>query len=76
MKLFREILAVSGARIHLLGVAGSGMSGLARLLLQLGYRVSGSDLQHSRGIEKLMEMGLVFSQGHAANELGEVDLVV
>lgn len=76
MILPRDILNHSKSRIHLIGVAGSGMSGLARLLLQLGYRVSGSDLQRSRGIEKLMDQGLIFSEGHQAEELGEVDLVV
>ncbi len=72
----REILSRAGARVHLLGVAGSGMSGLARLLLQMGYRVSGSDLQRSREVEKLVEQGLVFSQGHQKDELAEIDLVV
>lgn len=76
MKSIRDILQNSSSSIHLLGVAGSGMNGLARLLLQLGYKVSGSDLQRSRTIEKLMDLGLQFTQGHEADELTGVDLVV
>ena len=76
MTTVRDILSVSHARVHLLGVAGSGMSGLARILLQMGYRVSGSDLQRSRTIEKLIERGLLFTQGHEKDELDSVDLVV
>lgn len=76
MTTIREILALSHSRIHLLGVAGSGMSGLARILLQMGYQVSGSDLQRTRTIEKLIDRGLRFSQGHEKEELDSVNLVV
>ncbi|MEJ6634354.1 MAG: Mur ligase domain-containing protein, partial [Akkermansiaceae bacterium] len=54
-------------RIHLIGVAGSGMSGLARLLLEMGHVVSGSDRVTSGETERLRERGLSFSTPHSAD---------
>ena len=48
-------------RIHLIGVAGSGMSGLALLLLGMGHRVSGSDRVTSDETERMQRIGLIFS---------------
>ena len=56
----------SPLRIHLLGVAGSGMSGLAALLLEMGHRVSGSDRVTSRETGRLQRLGLEFSSPHSA----------
>ena len=61
-------------RIHLLGVAGSGMSGLAALLLEMGHKVSGSDRVSSRETERLQRIGLAFSSPHSAGVVAEVDL--
>lgn len=66
----------SPVRIHLIGVAGSGMSGLAGLLLQMGHRVSGSDRVTSGEVERLKGMGLEFSSPHTAEAVKEVDAVV
>lgn len=74
--LLRKLLAQKEARIHLMGVSGSGMSGLARLLLQSGHRVSGSDLNRSATIEKLQAQGLQFFQGHSSENVKGADLVV
>ena len=63
-------------RIHLLGVAGSGMSGLAALLLEMGHRVSGSDRVTSRETERLQRLGLEFSSPHSAEAVSEVEVVV
>ena len=63
-------------RIHLLGVAGSGMSGLAALLLEMGHRVSGSDRVTSRETERLQRLGLEFSPPHSAEAVSEVEVVV
>lgn len=60
----RQVLVTARAPIHVIGVAGSGMSSLALLLLQKGYVVSGSDLQRTRGVERLEEQGMVFTIGH------------
>ncbi|MFD2303057.1 UDP-N-acetylmuramate--L-alanine ligase [Roseibacillus ishigakijimensis] len=63
-------------RVHLIGVAGSGMSGLAGLLLQMGHRVSGSDRVTSGEVERLKSLGLQFSSPHTAEAVEGVDLVV
>lgn len=62
--------------IHLIGVAGSGMSGLARLLLEMGHRVSGSDRVTSGETERLRERGLVFSTPHSAEAVRDAEVVV
>ncbi|MDQ8191182.1 UDP-N-acetylmuramate--L-alanine ligase [Roseibacillus persicicus] len=64
------------ARVHLIGVAGSGMSGLAGLLLQMGHKVSGSDRVTSGEVERLKSLGLQFSSPHTAEAVEGVDAVV
>lgn len=63
-------------RIHLVGVAGSGMSGLALLLLGMGHQVSGSDMVTSAETERMQGLGLVFSCPHRAGEVHDADVVV
>ncbi|MDA7929924.1 UDP-N-acetylmuramate--L-alanine ligase [Akkermansiaceae bacterium] len=63
-------------RVHLIGVAGSGMSGLARLLIQMGHRVSGSDRVTSGETERLRVLGLDFSTPHSAEAVQGVDAVI
>lgn len=63
-------------RVHLIGVAGSGMSGLGSLLLGLGHRVSGSDRVTSRETERLEKAGLAFSSPHSAEAVSDADVVV
>ena len=63
-------------RIHLIGVAGSGMSGIAALLLALGHRVSGSDKADTVEVERLRRKGLVFQTPHGADLVADADLVV
>src|ERR1044071_3008562 len=64
--------------IHLIGVAGSGMSGIAGLLLALGHRVSGSDKVTTVEIERLQKIGLDFYCPHEAGSdtLANSDLVI
>ncbi|MFM1558803.1 MAG: UDP-N-acetylmuramate--L-alanine ligase [Roseibacillus sp.] len=66
----------SPMRVHLLGVAGSGMSGLAALLLEMGHTVSGSDRVTSRETERLQRLGLAFSSPHSAEAVADADMVV
>ncbi len=66
----------SALRVHLIGVAGSGMSGLASLLLGLGHKVSGSDRVTTLETERLERLGLSFSSPHSADAVQGVDLVV
>ncbi|MBV9619048.1 MAG: UDP-N-acetylmuramate--L-alanine ligase [Verrucomicrobia bacterium] len=63
-------------RIHLVGVAGSGMSGIAGLLLQLGHEVSGSDKLDSTETRRLERLGLKFYPEHRAEYAADADLVV
>ncbi len=63
-------------RIHLLGVAGSGMSGLAALLLEMGHVVSGSDRVTSGETERLQGLGLVFSSPHSEESVADAEVVV
>jgi UDP-N-acetylmuramate--alanine ligase len=63
-------------RIHFVGVGGIGMSGIAELLANLGYRVSGSDAVPSAATERLTELGVEVSIGHRAENVGDVDVVV
>lgn len=63
-------------RIHLIGVAGSGMSGIAALLLALGHRVSGSDKSDTAEVERLRRKGLVFQTPHGTDLVADADLVI
>ncbi|MEM1083539.1 MAG: UDP-N-acetylmuramate--L-alanine ligase [Verrucomicrobiota bacterium] len=63
-------------RIHLVGVAGSGMSGLALLLMGMGHRVSGSDRVTSGETERMQGLGLRFSSPHTAEAVEGADAVV
>jgi len=70
------LLTGPARRVHLIGVAGSGMSGIASLLLALGHRVSGSDKVDTVEVERLEKKGLQFRMPHQAGETGGADLVV
>ena len=63
-------------RIHLIGVAGSGMSGIAGLLLALKHRVSGSDKVKTIEVERLQHLGLEFHQPQSAPNVHGADLVI
>lgn len=62
--------------IHFVGIAGIGMSGIAELLLDLGYIVSGSDLKLSDITDKLEKKGAIVFQGHAKKQISGADVVV
>ena len=64
-------------RIHFVGIGGIGMSGIAELLANLGYVVSGSDAKRSDGTARLeTKFGIRVFEGHAATNIGEADVVV
>jgi len=63
-------------RIHLVGVAGSGMSGIAALLIELGHAVSGSDKVSTMETDRLQRLGLRFREQHRPEEAGTADLIV
>ncbi|OZI77608.1 UDP-N-acetylmuramate--L-alanine ligase [Bordetella genomosp. 12] len=62
--------------IHFVGVGGSGMSGIAEVLLNLGYKVSGSDLTESAVTRRLADLGLQVAIGHAADNVAGADAIV
>jgi UDP-N-acetylmuramate--alanine ligase len=63
-------------RIHFVGIGGIGMSGIAEVLLNLGYGISGSDTQVSDTTLRLERLGAEVRQGHAAENIGQADVVV
>ena len=64
------------ARLHLIGVAGSGMSGLALMLMEMGHRVSGCDRVTSAETERLQSLGLSFSCPHSADAVSDAEIVI
>src|SRR2546421_11990623 len=71
-----RFLAQERHRIHLVGVAGSGMSGIAALLIELGHTVSGSDKVSTMETDRLQRLGLRFREQHRPEEAGTADLIV
>lgn len=63
-------------RIHFIGIGGAGMSGIAEILLSLGYKVSGSDVKRSWVTERLAGLGAGITIGHRFESIREVDAVV
>jgi UDP-N-acetylmuramate--L-alanine ligase/UDP-N-acetylenolpyruvoylglucosamine reductase len=75
-QILADILVGGELKIHLIGVAGSGMSGIAGLLLALGHQVSGSDKARNIEIDRLEKQGLRFHLGQDALNIGEADLII
>ena len=63
-------------KIFFIGIGGSGMSGLAEVLFNLGYEVSGSDIKESDVTERLRVLGINLSIGHKVTNLDDVDMVI
>jgi UDP-N-acetylmuramate--alanine ligase len=62
--------------IHMIGIGGTGMNGIAEVLLNLGYTVSGSDLGKNEATKRLKRIGAKISYGHAAEKVHGADVVV
>jgi UDP-N-acetylmuramate--alanine ligase len=62
--------------IHFVGIGGIGMSGIAEVLLNLGYKISGSDAQQSDTTLRLQKLGAMVAVGHSAENVGNADVVV
>jgi UDP-N-acetylmuramate--alanine ligase len=71
MKIFGKV-----KHIHLVGIGGIGMSGVAELLLNLGYTVSGSDIKETEVTEHLCDLGGTVFQGHDPHHIDGADVVV
>lgn len=63
-------------RIHFVGVGGTGMCGIAEVLSNLGYQVSGSDIKASAVTERLVKQGITVNIGHQRDNIAQVDVVV
>ncbi len=63
-------------RIHFVGIGGSGMNGIAEVMLNLGFQVSGSDLSESAATQRLRQLGATVQVGHAEQNLSNADAVV
>lgn len=63
-------------RVHFVGIGGSGMSPLVEILHTLGYRITGSDNNESDNITRLRGLGITVCMGHAAENVGDAELVV
>ncbi|HEV3512886.1 MAG TPA: UDP-N-acetylmuramate--L-alanine ligase [Candidatus Sulfotelmatobacter sp.] len=63
-------------RIHFVGIGGIGMSGIAEVLLNLGYKVSGSDLKSSAVTQRLADLGAAIFEGHRAENIAGAEVVV
>ncbi|MCW8951216.1 MAG: UDP-N-acetylmuramate--L-alanine ligase [Rhodospirillales bacterium] len=69
-------LPLSIGTIHFVGIGGIGMSGIAEVLLNLGYSVQGSDMAESANVKRLRDQGIDITIGHAAENLGAARVVV
>ncbi|GAA5052813.1 UDP-N-acetylmuramate--alanine ligase [Thermocatellispora tengchongensis] len=76
VKLVDPIAAGELGRVHFIGIGGAGMSGIARILLKRGVRVSGSDARMSDLVTELRDLGATVHIGHAASHIKNVDTVV
>jgi UDP-N-acetylmuramate--alanine ligase len=71
-----HILLAPSQRVHFIGIGGIGMSGIAEILLTMGYSVSGSDLRRSAATDRLAGLGATCWIGHAAQNAAACDVVV
>ncbi|MEV0619997.1 UDP-N-acetylmuramate--L-alanine ligase [Nonomuraea sp. NPDC050404] len=76
VKLVDPVSVEELGRVHFIGIGGAGMSGIARILLKRGVRVTGSDARSSELITELRELGATVHIGHAASHIRDIDTVV
>src|SRR5882672_4077873 len=69
--MFRRI-----QHVHFVGIGGIGMSGIAEVLVNLGFHVSGSDLKRSAVTDRLQQMGVEITEGHSVDNVGQPHVVV
>ncbi len=71
-----HILLAPTERVHFIGIGGIGMSGIAEILLTMGFSVSGSDLKRSAATDRLAALGATIYEGHVASNAAACDVVV
>lgn len=72
----RQAMWGKARRIHFVGIGGAGMSGIAEVLINLGYQVTGSDLKESEVSKRLAELGGRIFYGHRPEQVGDAEVVV
>ncbi|MEI6492643.1 MAG: UDP-N-acetylmuramate--L-alanine ligase, partial [Verrucomicrobiota bacterium] len=75
-ELQKDLTGLSSKRVHLIGVAGSGMSGIAALLLALGHQVGGSDKVVTVEVERLQKKGLAFVSPQTTESVRDAEIVI
>lgn len=75
-KLFRQKIAKNDGYIHFIAIGGIGMSGLAKILLESGYKVSGSDIKNNANIKSLENAGGRIKIGHDSENIKDCSLIV
>jgi UDP-N-acetylmuramate--alanine ligase len=73
---FSQPVPADFGKVHFIGIGGSGMSGIARILLGLGHQITGSDVRQSPNTKALEALGAKVSIGHHEDNLGDADTVV
>jgi UDP-N-acetylmuramate--alanine ligase len=73
---FNQVVPKDLGKVHFIGVGGSGMSGIARILLGMGHEITGSDLRDTDNVAALRELGAKIFIGHDEDHLGNPDTVV
>ncbi len=63
-------------KVHFVGIGGTGMNGIAEVMLNLGYEITGSDLRRNAAVERLQGLGARIFIGHAKENIGDADVVV
>src|SRR5207247_9887809 len=77
LRFFSDVAMLGKTRrVHFIGIGGIGMSGIAELLANLGYAVSGSDEKRSAVTDRLASLGVRVAAGHDAAHVGDADVVV
>ena len=71
-----KTMPLTDGYIHHVGVGGIGMSGIAEILYNMGYKVSGSDLSTNANVLRLKKLGVKFSKGHKAQNVADASVVV
>ena len=62
--------------IHFVGIGGIGMSGIAELLMNLGFNITGSDINHSQNVKRLEKIGITIFIGHNKKNVNNADAIV
>src|SRR5690606_141676 len=73
---FRHSIPADPGTVHFVGIGGSGMSGIARLFVEAGLTVTGSDSRETDSVRALRELGITVHVGHRAENLGDARTLV